>query len=85
MSLKYCFTCLLLLGLMVILGISLLLLVHCSHGQFGEDEALEYINSLDNIFCGGENKAMTAKWNYITNITTENEMAKVRIVLQWSS
>ena len=42
-----------------------------------EEEAAEYIRQLDEIFQNGMNEEMLARWNYITDITQENEEAMV--------
>jgi hypothetical protein len=41
--------------------------------QFSEDDAREFVDSLDAIFCDAGNAEMTARWNYITDITPEHE------------
>lgn len=38
-----------------------------------EEEAKSYITFLDQVFCQYGNSQMTARWNYITNITQHNE------------
>ena len=40
-------------------------------------EARVFVEQLDKVFTSGENKEMTARWNYITNITEQNEKDQV--------
>ena len=48
-------------------------LVTQSASQFTEDDAKEFINGLDTIFCDAGNAEMVARWNYITDITPDHE------------
>ena len=49
-----------------------------------ESEAKEFVEMLDRVFTSGMNKEMTARWNYITNITEQNENAQVSYSLNQS-
>ena len=49
-----------------------------------ESEAKEFVEMLDIVFTSGMNKEMTARWNYITNITEQNENAQVSYSLNQS-
>jgi hypothetical protein len=42
-----------------------------------ESEAKLLTEMLDKVFTSGMNKEMTARWNYIVNITDENEISQV--------
>ena len=42
-----------------------------------ESEAKLFTEMLDKVFTSGMNKEMTARWNYIVNITDENEITQV--------
>ena len=44
-----------------------------------ESEAKVLVEMLDQVFTSGMNKEMTARWNYIVNITDENEKLQVSI------
>ena len=46
-------------------------------GNDGESEAKVLVEMLDKVFTSGMNKEMTARWNYIVNITDENEKLQV--------
>ena len=48
-------------------------------GGKGESEAKVLVEMLDKVFTSGMNKEMTARWNYIVNITDENEKLQVSI------
>ena len=40
-----------------------------------EEEAHQYLQLLDSLYCEAANKEMVARWNYITDITTDHEEA----------
>ena len=46
-----------------------------------ESEAKVLVEKLDKVFTSGMNKEMIARWNYIVNITDENEKFQVSIPL----
>ena len=46
-------------------------------GKEGESEAKVLVEMLDKVFTSGMNREMTARWNYIVNITDENEKLQV--------
>ena len=50
-----------------------------------ESEAKVLVEKLDKVFTSGMNKEMTARWNYIVNITDENEKLQVSTQLNSSN
>ena len=69
-----------LLQYLILLVLSIFGRIHGSHEQAPtEEEAVEYLRQLDEIFKAGMNAEMTARWNYITDITQEHEEAMVEI------
>ena len=59
----------------------LLLTATTATSQLTEDDAREFIDSLDAIFCDAGNAEMVARWNYITDITPEHEEEMVSSLL----
>ena len=48
-----------------------------TNGDGTESDAKRFTEMLDKVFTSGMNKEMTARWNYIVNITDENEIKQV--------
>ena len=48
-------------------------------GGKDEAEAMVLVELLDQVFTSGMNKEMTARWNYIVNITDEKEKLQVSV------
>ena len=46
-------------------------------GGPAEEEATEYLLFLDHAFCQAGNREMSARWDYITDITEGHEEAMV--------